>query len=482
MDNFEDLSFRLSFFNSIFELLAGYNFAFAGLQIVNHFVNSHLILTARRQYRSSKLTRDATSFSSLTAEAFVVTPEAQEKINSLITRLKEINENYKRFYNTKFLKVKARIKFIPIFIYCGFYCFYILILSGLAETQRAISLNSNAINISGFYSLRNCSFIILFFFNLFSFAYLIIVLLRDWRKRSRYNRAVFISARLLFVRATQFFSLSLLISIGVCLFFKIYIFDSILFELSTFLFSIILSLSPILSLTFWAYAGHRIKFSVNDDVQMAIFQEIHHTASPFARSKFSDFPDFTYYLKASENDNLLKLLYIKGFFKIYWLKLGAILICLTILIGSIYNLVTPKDKEIIQFIELSVNSEYRAYKLLPQLDTAWLDKYYTKDGEGRKKIIERLLYHYNRNEIINNYKNPSGFEFIKGSIIHLNDKRILVETNEYWSNRWYNTKRKKYTYEYTDLAKETQIYILKRENGKWLIDKNNFLGKIQYLN
>jgi hypothetical protein len=481
MDYSTDLSFRLSFFNSIFELIAGFNFAYAGISNINQFTNSYLLRLAKKAYL-----RFAKAFREVAPYKFALTgnfdsDETQSESDKILNLLHSTNENYKKLFRKNFIRSKAKVKFIPVFTYVGFYCLFVLFLSGLAESQQIINFDSDIsfVKFNGQYSFRNCTFLSLFFFNLFSTSFLTFLVLRDWNKRTKITRErKFMSPLRQFVWSASFFSFSIILSVIIFTYLHLFSKSSILFDLCVLLWAILLGLAPMIALTFWSYIGLMIKTMVNSKMFEELIQHYHYISSPFSEAILDINKNKRRF--AYLNDNQIFLNFFM-FFKLYWKhSLSFSAICI-LTISLLYNMIKPQDEQFYLLIKQSLNREFMAYKNLPKLDTVWFKNFYTHNGDAQNKLLERLIFHKNRNEVINNHKNPSNFEYINGRIIEVDSNRVIVETKEYWYNKWYNIQKNKYTYEYKDTSIEPQIYILKKVNGKWLIDKNNYIGSVQIL-
>ena len=480
MEPFDDTSLRLSFFNSIFELLAGYNLAYAGLEIISNFINSYIF----RSIKVFKLTDQYFIDKRAYYNSISSRSEELEPLDSHLNKLNGIINKYKSKHKSKvFLKVRVKIKFIPLFLYCGFYCFYVLLLSGLSETQKIIFFQGDifSLGLKGVYSIRGHAFFVLFLFNILSFSYLFSLAIRNWDTIGLNNRIKVISAPPLFLFATIFFILSIIVSILFRFYLNISPNDSLFFELFTVLWSIVICLSPILALSFWGFIGYKVKDSVYSDVSKEIESTLKSalTANFLRSSQLENKPQFQ--ISIYENKAKFRRLLYNRFLKLYRWQFTFVILSFGFILFLLNRFMISNDNELINYVRLSVNKEFLSYQSLPRIDTSWFDNYYTKNSTVRKRISERLLYHFNNKEIITNKDNRSNFEFISGRIINITNERIIIETNELWLTRWFDTDSKKYSYQFKEQKNDPQTYILKKENGKWLIDKSETLGHSEYL-
>lgn len=119
----------------------------------------------------------------------------------------------------------------------------------------------------------------------------------------------------------------------------------------------------------------------------------------------------------------------------------------------------------------AVEAEFAAYKALPDVETDGLDRFFTKDGSARKRIVAVLKRHHERKWVIDNRDNPSTAELLEIALGKVSDGRVEVRTKEYWYLRWYDLTDARYEFIYNKTNRQT--YVLRRDSaGHWRVDVN----------
>ena len=136
-------------------------------------------------------------------------------------------------------------------------------------------------------------------------------------------------------------------------------------------------------------------------------------------------------------------------------------------------------ESILSAVRKAVKVEFSAYKSLPKINLKDVDKYFTKEGSARNRIVHLLKRHKKRKWIISNPLNPSTSQILDIKLKKIQEERAYVSTEEYWYLRWYNLNTSKYCFIYN--KKNRQTYILVKDTvGNWRVDVNIYPGK-EYL-
>ncbi len=136
---------------------------------------------------------------------------------------------------------------------------------------------------------------------------------------------------------------------------------------------------------------------------------------------------------------------------------------------------TPSDETIKDFIVVANRAEYDSYKKLPIVDSINVDRYWTKKGISRKRIMEILLKHPKLGRILVDTLQSSGAKIVNFKVIFKSRYYIRIETEEHWRLQWYNTKTKVFDKIYDRV--DAQVYELLREDNLWKINDNWHLKK-----
>lgn len=164
------------------------------------------------------------------------------------------------------------------------------------------------------------------------------------------------------------------------------------------------------------------------------------------------------------------------------LSLGLIALFLTIIIFWHYNSYKATDKEmIIKTIKMANKAQYNTFKYLPNLKIAALEKYYIKGSSAYNLIIHLLNKQKNKRLVISYPSdNPSYFTIHSVKVIDLQKDYALAESSEHWYLKWYSLEKNKYELKYDVGNKQT--YILKKIEGVWKIESNDYLGESKQIN
>ena len=159
-----------------------------------------------------------------------------------------------------------------------------------------------------------------------------------------------------------------------------------------------------------------------------------------------------------------------------WKYLWFIIPVVCLILGGIWwkNSTTFTYVEIDYFktvIQGANDSELKAYRAVPNIDTQDLDLYFTKDSKARKKITDRV--HRKIDSFVLDLGSHYNLLSTKG--IYKKNNEIRVETEESWDVKWRN--------KYTNVLKSTmwttkQYYILRQNGEKWKIDFNEPLDTV----
>lgn len=132
-------------------------------------------------------------------------------------------------------------------------------------------------------------------------------------------------------------------------------------------------------------------------------------------------------------------------------------------------------EQVLSVVRNAINAEFDAYKYLPKIKVKEIDKWFSKGGSARTRIVHLLYKHKERGWIINNPLNPSTVELLNVKLKKIQADRATVTTEEYWYLRWFDVKALKYRHVYN--VKNDQSYVLVDEGqGTWRVDINIYLG------
>lgn len=136
---------------------------------------------------------------------------------------------------------------------------------------------------------------------------------------------------------------------------------------------------------------------------------------------------------------------------------------------------TGFTEQVLSVVKNAIQAEFNAYKKLPKINLKDLDKYFTKTGSARARIVHLLNRHKVRGWVINNPLNPSTSELLDIKLKKVESNKATVTTEEYWYLRWFDVNTSKYSRIYNE--KNIQTYILVDEGkGEWRVDVNIYSG------
>lgn len=129
--------------------------------------------------------------------------------------------------------------------------------------------------------------------------------------------------------------------------------------------------------------------------------------------------------------------------------------------------------QIIDVVRNGAKEEFDAYKKLPKIYQVGLDKYFTKNGSAKHRILNVLKKSGGRGWVISNEGNPSTYEGLEAKVTKFSGDSAQVITTEYWYLRWYCIKEEKYKYIYNVKNKQDYV-VLRLPNGIWKIEVNAY--------
>lgn len=133
------------------------------------------------------------------------------------------------------------------------------------------------------------------------------------------------------------------------------------------------------------------------------------------------------------------------------------------------------QERILSVVKAAMQAEFSAYQNLPSIEHERIDKYFTKTGSARARIVHLLKRHQERGWVINNLLNPSTYEILDIKLKRVQSNKANVLTEEYWYLRWYDTTASEYAFIYNE--KNSQTYVLERDSsGSWRVDVNIYKG------
>lgn len=158
--------------------------------------------------------------------------------------------------------------------------------------------------------------------------------------------------------------------------------------------------------------------------------------------------------------------------KLYVLWITAVVL----LTGLLVWWTTDKpNREIHRIIHDANRAQFNAYKALPEVKTNGLKPYYTENGSAFKVIEDILKRSATLNRVITQPETNSSYYTIHEiKILKKERGRLIAETQEHWYLRWYCLNTQKFVKKYDET--NSQIYVFKKEQGKWKIDSNDYKG------
>jgi len=118
----------------------------------------------------------------------------------------------------------------------------------------------------------------------------------------------------------------------------------------------------------------------------------------------------------------------------------------------------------------AVDAEFQAYQTLPGVNPNPLYPWFYPDSPAIREILNLLYSHQKKGWIISNDMNPSTKRLLKVKVKTIARDEAVISTMEYWYLRWWDLNKTLYTYPYREANR--QIYILKKESGKWKVFEN----------
>ncbi len=134
------MEYKISFFNSLFELMAVYNFAYVGLDTVNLHTRELSAAITKAFLSKERLDRIKNKYVAFEAEISTKTvanasllEHAQVVVSKILSNeIEKITSAFESISNKN--DINLSIRFGPIYLYCGFYCFSIIYIGGLMES------------------------------------------------------------------------------------------------------------------------------------------------------------------------------------------------------------------------------------------------------------------------------------------------------------------------------------------------------------
>ena len=117
-----------------------------------------------------------------------------------------------------------------------------------------------------------------------------------------------------------------------------------------------------------------------------------------------------------------------------------------------------------------IDAEFDAYRALPAIDEAKLQRWFADDGPAYRDLIHTLKQMARRGWILTNPHNPSTKRLMAIKVKEILDGEAAVRTTEYWYLRWWSTIEGKYRYPYRETNRQT--YILAQRGDDWLVREN----------
>jgi len=128
------------------------------------------------------------------------------------------------------------------------------------------------------------------------------------------------------------------------------------------------------------------------------------------------------------------------------------------------------ENNIKAIVETAIQTEFMAYRNLPQIPKNYLMKSYVKNSQAFNKIMEVLLTQQSNNCIISNQYNPSTIEILNLKVEKLSENYAQVSTTEFWELCWWDTVNNQYIKRYKNISEH--VYIVIKENDEWKIKTN----------
>ncbi len=461
-----------SSFTSIFELIAGFCFAYAGLSMVANYVNSQFYK------KSFNLSKRGKQMESMLTDSVDI--EASKAVQKLTQKFKNLT------IKKDFLE-RARKKMIPIYTFGGFFCFFILLFAGISDAD--ISSNLQGIIQNRFGDYRGLVWGTVFWLDILSIYFVFHLFFRRKSGENKYTTFR------IFLYLNLIFAVSIILTVIFQLFFQFNFLVLTFFgQLFLFYLTLTISLSPILLSILWVYGGFGLEWdaidSINRDLNIFITSKkikrlttVTEIERLRIQSLFTNVSDGS--IDSEYRSRIRKGIYPKYKTQIRVTTLCIIAVFVVMFLPIDMNEImenkfsdnTLTKSKIENFIQLAGRTEIECYKNCHKPDTLILNKFFTANGEAKKKIINVLEDRGKDSLVITNQNNPSLFKFYKVIDIKTENNRLFVSTSEFWHLKWYNPKRKTYVYEFQNRIHEGVNYELVVEKGELKIDVSDYVGQ-----
>lgn len=115
----------------------------------------------------------------------------------------------------------------------------------------------------------------------------------------------------------------------------------------------------------------------------------------------------------------------------------------------------------------AARSELTAYRALPDLRLAPLQRWFLREGEAYEEILDRLQRRRRDGWVLSNPSNPSNQRTLKVRIEELTGDHARVVTSEHWYLRWWSPSAEAYIYAFREQLHLT--YVLERQRQDWRV-------------
>jgi hypothetical protein len=134
----------------------------------------------------------------------------------------------------------------------------------------------------------------------------------------------------------------------------------------------------------------------------------------------------------------------------------------------------------VEQVRRAVRAEFEAYQALPRIKLSDLDRYFTRQGSARQRIVHLLERHRQKKWIITNPGNASSFSILSAELKRLTEHEAEVHTREYWYLKWYDARTLKSTY-FLNEEIRPKYYLKKSEDDHWQVDVHAYKTSKCYL-
>lgn len=119
----------------------------------------------------------------------------------------------------------------------------------------------------------------------------------------------------------------------------------------------------------------------------------------------------------------------------------------------------------------AMETEFRTYMSLPHIDPTILEHWFIEDSPAYLQVTDVLNGCHRRGWRLDNPLNPSTYRLLSVVVKKVLGNDAEVATSEYWYLRWWDSRKKKYTYPYRETNR--QLYILNRTGPEeWKVFQN----------